>query len=470
LSPGLRRVAIAFAIYCAIMFGLQWYRWQIWTFGTDLGTFSQAILDTFGGFRDGPEQGTHLRFHWTPLMGSLYPFLLIAHSALVLEIAQFVLIGLAAFPLYGLVRRYADDGIASFCGILPLVYPPLAAVAFLEFHEIAFYPAIAIALIWAADNDRWGSFAVLALLGALVREEVCITFALAGAGLAALTLRPLSAPRGLLHLEPRAPRALAIAGAWLCVVNAGALAFYFYDVIPRIGAWAPSHFYTYPFATGPVQVIGAILTHPAYASAILTPGRLTYLLEAFAPLAFLPFGSAWTLFALPGFAEILLSSNGITWRMGSHYAAIWIPWLLIATSAVIVRAQERSPGLSLRLMRTVSVTIAVFLIFFNPLHPVHYLRPIYPHDHVEELAALVPRNASLITHDEWFTHIAIDYPLATVFEYAPHEYALYADDYPSAYYRDVEHPALRAAIAAGKATEIRRIGAVALYRLNPPAP
>jgi uncharacterized membrane protein len=459
-------VTVAFAIYCAIMLALQWYRWEIWTFGTDLGTFSQAILDTFGGFRDGPEQGTHLRFHWTPLMGTLYPILAIAHSALVLEIAQFVLIGSTAFPLYGLVRRYADGNTAAFCGILALVYPPLAAVAFLEFHEIAFYPVIAIALIWAADGGRKVSFAVLAVLGALVREEVCITLALAGAGLAALALRKLPAPRGLLHLEPRSRADIAAAGLWLCAVNAGALDFYFFAVIPRVGPWAPSHFYTYPFATGPVQVIGAILAHPANAAAIATPGRLSYLLEAFAPLAFLPLGSAWTLFALPGFAEILLSSNAITWRMGSHYAAIWIPWLLLAAAAVLVRAQAAAPVRGLRSRRAVSATIAIFLIFFNPLHPLHYLRPFYPHDHVAELIALVPKDAGVITHDEWFTHIAIDYPEATVFEYAPHRYALYADDYPSAYFRDVEAPALRAALASGRAVEVRRIGKVALYRID----
>ena len=49
----------------------------------------------------------------------------------------------------------------------------------------------------------------------------------------------------------------------------------------------------------------------------------------------------------------------------------------------------------------------------------------------------------------------------------PYEYALFADDYPNAYYRDVSRMRLLGQIATGRAREIRRIGKVALYRIQP---
>jgi uncharacterized membrane protein len=346
----------------------------------------------------------------------------------------------------------------------------LAAVAFLEFHEIVFYPAIAIALVWAADRERWIWFGVLTALGAIVREEVCITFCFAGIVLTIVAMvRRGGARRGLFFFEPRTPRALALAGAALAAVNAAALAFYFLWVIPRVGLWQPSHFYDYTFAKGPVAVVIAILTHPAYLGQIINGGRIGYLLEALAPLAFLPLFSPWTLLALPGLAEIVLSSDAITWRMGSHYAAVWIPWALIAAAQVLVRLDASSAAAGRRGVRAIAILCALFWIAFNPLHPLHYLRPFYPHDHVEALAARVPPGAGIITHDEWFTRIAIDHPKATVFEYTPHTYALYADDYPSAYYRDVEKPALEAALRDGRAHEIAREGSVALYAIEPTA-
>jgi hypothetical protein len=153
--------------------------------------------------------------------------------------------------------------------------------------------------------------------------------------------------------------------------------------------------------------------------------------------------------------------------MGSHYAAIWIPWLLLGCAAALV-GFERSGGLrgAGRAFTAVAACCALFFLAFNPMHPLHFLRPIYPHDNVAALMALVPRDAAVITHDEWFAHLSLDHPRATVFPYTAHEYALVADDYPNAYYQTVTRVGLLAAVRSGRAHEIRRIGRVALYRID----
>ncbi len=450
---------------------VQSYRWHIWTFGADTGTFSQIALSAFSGFQGGPEAASHFRYHWSPIIATLFPLVAVTHSALSLQFVQFMLVALCAFPLYAIARAYASERTALYCGLLPLIYPPLVAVAFGEFHELAFYPLIALALFWTADRERWAAFAALALVSALVKEDCCIVFVAVGLALTAMGIARRDTQRGgLLLFEPKTPRALAIAGIGLAAVNALALVVYFIVVVPRVGGlWQPAHFFDYPFGYGPAAITVALLLHPWLLGRVITYAKIGYLLEAFAPLAFLPLRSWWTLLALPGLAELVLSSEWGAFRMGSHYAAIWIPWLVLAAAAVLV-GFERAGGLrrATRAFAATAAICALFFIAFDPVHPLHFMRQIYPHDAVRPLAALVPRDASLITHDEWFAQLAIDFPKATIFPYTAHEYALFADDYPNAYYQTVSRAQLLADLASGRAKQIRRIGHVALYRLEPP--
>ncbi|MEO6990637.1 MAG: DUF2079 domain-containing protein [Candidatus Baltobacteraceae bacterium] len=456
---------VGIVVYAAVMGGIAAYRWHIWTFGTDTGTFSQVVLDAFGGFRDGPEQGTHFRFHWAPMLATLYPLVALTRSALSLEFAQIALSALAAVPLYALVRAHASERLAVACGLLALFYPPLVAVAFLEFHEIAFYAPVAIALFWAADRARWRAFAAFALVAVLIREEACVVFALVGLVFASLGWVARDRPgAGLLVGAPREPRRLVVAGLGLSLAAAAALGIYFGLVIPRVGMWQPVRFYDYPFAHGPLGVALALLAHPAYLCAVLTWGRLGYVLEALGPLAFLPLRSRWSLLALPGLVGVLLSSDAIAWRMGSHYAGIWIPWLLIGTAATLVDFErKRSPQFAGRAFGAIVACSVLFFVAFNPTHVLHYLRPVYAQADARRALALVPRGATMITHDEWFARIALTHPNATVFMRPDICYAVWADDFPNEYYQHVLRPQFRADVAAGSARIVESFGKVRVY-------
>ncbi len=468
----MRRLLFAILAYVAILGTCAVLRWNLWTFGTDTGTFTQVVHAAFSGFTDGPEQGTHFKFHWAPLLVVLYPLVAIFHAGLVLQLAQIVLIGCTALPLYGIARAYVAEDRAILYATLALLYPPLGAVAFTEFHEIAFYPALALALFWAADRARWGWFAVFAVLAACVREEACIVLAIVGAAFAVIgsvkrSTRFTQTP-GLLTGAPLEPERLTAAGAGLVVVNVAALAIYYGIVIPHVGAWEPSRFYEYPFAHGPAQLLAVLATHPWYAAQIVTFGRITYLLEALVPLAFLPLFSRWTLLAMPGLLVVLLSSDPIAWRMGSHYAAIWCPWLLLGALAALVRFETiRAPLRARRFSIAAIVLCAIFLIAINPMHPAHYLRAIYPHDDVERAIARVPADAHLLTHDEWFTHAAYAHPHATVFFCPFVDYALLADDYPNGYYHDALAPEVARELASKRMHVLERFGHVVLYARRP---
>ena len=109
----MRKLVVAFAVYVSVLGAIALWRWHVWSFGADTGTFTQVISDAFGGFRDGPEQGTHFRFHWAPLLATLYPLVALTRSPLSIQFAQIVLIGSSVFPLAALARAYVPAASAE---------------------------------------------------------------------------------------------------------------------------------------------------------------------------------------------------------------------------------------------------------------------------------------------------------------------------------------------------------------------
>ncbi len=436
----------------AVLAGLAAVRTADWSYGADTGTFMQIALDAFRGMRDGIEHGTHYRFHWSPSLALLWPFLVATHSVWVLQ-AILAAATVACAPLVAAIGRARGlaAGVADRVGAVVLVYPPLVAVGFGEFRDLGLFTPLLLAWWLALERRAWVWVVPTAFVLAGLREDVCLELAIAGAAVAGAAIR-------------RGDRAGAIAGGATAALAVVSDAVYAVVVVPHVGPWPPSHFYDYPFAHGPAQLLVAPIVHPlAFLAAIATAGRLTYLLEAIVPLAFVPLRSPLMLLALPGFAIVLLANSGLVWRMGMHYAALWIPWLLIAF-ADAVRSLRRPR----RWTTAAFVLSALVLIFFSPLHPAHYLQPSY-HDLTDARGALdcVPPGATLATHDEWYAATAPQRPRVTVLGLDPAltgaHYLVVADDYPSDVVRTVVLPRVRRLVAAGRYRAICRYGPVTAY-------
>lgn len=446
----IRSLAFSVLVVAAVMAVLACVRWTIWSYGSDTGTFAQAILNTGQGFTDALEHGSHFRYHWSPILALLWPLVALTGTPLSLQIAQVVLIALTAVPLYAIVKERAGEQWALRCAILALIYPPLLANAFAEFHELAFYPVLALALVWAADRARWRWFAVFAFASVLIREDACLDLCFIAIALAVVAL-----------VRRNKPQALAWIG--LALLSAASLAVYIFAVLPSVGPWAPSHFYHYPFADGPLQTALAIFTHPVQlVHAVATRGRLTYVLEAFVPLALLPFLTRWAWLALPAFAGILLSSDESVWRMGMHYVLLWAPWLLLAASYALVRLR------SIAWWRTAVALCVVFLVFFNPMHPAHYLaaEPYQDSLDAQHAFACIPRNAPVATHDEWYAHEALKHPNATVLGNDPQQfqgYLVFAKDWKNAHFAQLL-PQIEAARKSGALMPACSFGPVVVLR------
>jgi uncharacterized membrane protein len=423
-----------------------------WSYGADTGTFVQIILDAFGGMHNGVERTTHYRFHWSPDLVLLWPFLAATHSLWVLQ-TVLAAATVACAPLLAAIARARglERGIADRIGTVALVYPPLVAVGFGEFRDLGLLAPLALGWWLAVQRRAWGWVAALALLLAGLREDVCLELAIAGI---------VVAIGGALRRD----RALLAAGLGSAALGLVSDAIYALVVLPRVGPWPPSHFYEYPFAHGPAALVLAPLLHPlAFGAAILTVGRLTYVLEALVPLAFVPLRSRLAWLAVPGFAIVLLANSGLVWRMGMHYAALWIPWLLIAFAGGIATLRLR------RRWTTITFVLSsVVLVAFSPLHPLHYLKPSY-HSLADARAALacVPAAATLATHDEWYTAVAARRPGAMVLgdrvASLGADYLVVAEDYPNAAVQATVLPQVRSLVADHAYEPACRFGRVATY-------
>ncbi|MGC1381293.1 MAG: DUF2079 domain-containing protein, partial [Candidatus Baltobacteraceae bacterium] len=184
------------AIEFAVLAALAVARAKLWTYGSDTGTFAQIVADAFGGMRNGVEGTTHFRYHWSPSLALLWPLVAATGSALPLQLLQ-AAATVACAPLIAyLAIPYAGRRLADRLGILTLLYPPLLALGFDEFHELGLFTALVLALFLAADRARWIWFALCAIVAIGVREDAALTLLALGIALFAIGRAPVSPGRG----------------------------------------------------------------------------------------------------------------------------------------------------------------------------------------------------------------------------------------------------------------------------------
>ena len=434
-----RAVAAATVVYAAAFFILGADRYATFHSGADLGLFTQTVASAFHSFSNTFEGGSHFAFHFSPILYLCAPLVWVMHSALALVLIQAVATALVAPAIYAIARRRTNDASAAFLACVALLYPPLQGVTFTDFHEVAFVPAAVAWLLWAIDTRRYALAAVLVAVCLATKEDQAPAMVFLGAACA-------------WYFSRKHERSGVMFGG--VTIVASVLVFVGYFAVVRSmagasGAWIPEHFYAWS---------GYTHAQPLSAQII---GRLTYLLEAFAPLAFVPLRSRVCVLALPGFAEVLASREPLTYTMGQHYAAVWIPYVLVAFAIAGAKLMEEKRVVWIR---AAAIVCVVVLAFFSPLHLGHFLRlPNAADAATDALIATIPPGAPVGSYDEIYAHLGF-YPNAQAGLRGDPEYVLENERYASAIWNGKWLPQLRTAVANGKYGAVANRDGVVLYQ------
>lgn len=371
-----------------LYFALGYVRYAAHRNFVDLGIFAQTAASAFGCFCNTVE-GAHWSVHFSPILYIAGALMRVWPSALSLIALQAAAGALTIPPIYAIVRAHADKRAARLAAAVVFLYPPLAGVVFNDFHENGLAPAAIAWLLWAFEGGRIGWTAAFTLLALSVKEDQALFVAAAGViGAAAYRSDPIRLRLAL----------------FAAVVGAAVFIGYFAIGHPhsagRFYAWSPGD-------------LRALLPR-----GILE--RAGFLLLAFVPLLFLPFRTFAALVMLLPFAEVLVSRMSTTYTMGSHYAGAWSGWAFYAFSLGVGTLWSRDPHRAHRALYWCAGLCLAEFAAADPLHPGFFLHAPGARDvALDDLLRTLPRDVSLATQEEAYTHLAATDPNVTVLPEAP---------------------------------------------------
>jgi len=437
----LGRMWLGSAAYFALFFALGYDRYAAHRSAEDLGIFYQSIASAFAGFGNTIENASHLSVHFSPVLYLFAPLVWLAHSPLPLIAVQAAANAVVAPALFLVARRRVPERVAAAIACVAFFYPPLCGVTFADFHENGLVTGTIAWLLYALDARKFALAGALAALALLIKEDQAVFVATVALG-AVWYFQRSGEPRGVRW------------GLAILLLSISAVAAFFLVVRPLAGAhdgWHPAVFYTQTKPDAQVGLVRAVTD------------RLGYLVLAFAPLAFLPFRSRALWLAVIPFAELLLSRAPVTYTMGQHYAAVWIPYVLVSFVLAACHLYARRPAILERALYAAYAACALVFIVANPLHPRYFLRvPTADDANLDRFIAGLPLQLELGTQEEAYTHMGF-YPNATLGIERYPQYALFDWRYPQSNWVIRDGPKIRAAVRARQYRLVRQRDGIALY-------
>jgi uncharacterized membrane protein len=409
----------------------------------DFGIFAQTAASAFGCFCNAIE-GSHWAYHFSPILYLVGAFVAISRSPIVLIALQSVACALVAPAIAAIVEARSDARAARLSALVVWLYPPLAGLAFGDFHENVFAPAAVAWMLWAFDQGYHWLVLLFAALALAVKEDQAVFLAIAGA-LGAWRLR--GTPMGR-------------TAAAVCIASVLVLGCFYAGIQPHASAlahWAPTRFYAWTSAD-----LRALFP-------VGIAQRLGFLLLAFAPLLFLPFRSRMMWLAAAPLAEVLLSRMSTTFTMGTHYAGAWLGYVLVPFAFALRTMQ---PPRAARLLAVGVALCAIEFLVADPLHPGLNLRAPQARDAaLDRFIEALPTNADVATQEEAYSHLALTDPRATLLPENPTTplhacFALIDRDFPTSPRLEEYGAALQTLVRGGKYELARRSGAIELYEIK----
>lgn len=428
-------------VYAALFTLLGAIRYHAHRNLVDFGIFAQTVASAFSCFCN-PIEGSHWAFHFSPILYLAGGVVAVWHSPLALIGLQSVACALVIPPVYALVVGRSGKAIARWAAVVVALYPALAGLTFVDFHENAFAPAAVAWMLWAFDAGRIVPAAIFALCAVAVKEDQAIFVGIAAAV-------------GAWRFRRTWPGRVALGVATLAFLAVFA---FFSSIQPHHVAnphWSPERFYAWN--AGDVRAL--------FSLGILQ--RLGFLLLILAPLGFLPLRSRMMWLALPPLAEVLLSRMSTTFTLGTHYAGAWLGYVLVAFAFAV---RKLPPERAMRWMWACTALCVLELLVANPLHPGLNLHAPQARDAtLDAVLASLPSNASIATQEEAYTHLALDDPNARLLPDDPGAgedacYVLIDRDFPDSPRLQEYGAALQELVRERAYTMVRSDGGAVLYR------
>lgn len=404
-SWGRRVPWIAAFAYAFVYSWLGIERYSSYHASCDDGLFVQVITSAFRGFHSTPEGASHFAFHFSPILYAIAPLLWTFRSPIALIVVAAVACGLTIPAIYYIALRRVPPSVAAGVAAVAALYPPLGGVSFTDFSENAFAPAAAAWLLWAIDGRKTVAAWCFAILCLCIKEDQALFMAFLGVV-------------GVVYFWRRQEHSWVRFSALLAVVSLATIALFMSVVRHASGVsyGYPSIRDFYGGAAAAQLVIG-----------VFTPAKLQYLIQALLPLLGLCLLSESVLLALPGLAECLLSRVPVAYTMGQHYAATWVPYILVAFALGVARIWKRSPEAAAVLLGLSLVLSTYINVFASPNDwNANLSRPSAADRQADGFVASLSQGDSVTAFCQVFAHLGFD-PNATVYAGTRTEYVvLYA--------------------------------------------
>jgi uncharacterized membrane protein len=333
------RLALAMVVLYVALFGsLSLVRhWAFHSTALDLGVFDQVLWNTVHGrFMESTlslercDPHSFFLDHFSPALLLIVPFYAVVPRPETLIVFQTVALGLGAWPIYLLARRFLERSEERLVFVAAYVLSaPLAWITFYDFHEItlAVLP-LGLAMYFLATRR---SVPLLLSLGAsfLVKEELPL----------------LAIGFGLALMAQRRWRI----GAFVAVASAVWFIVTLKVIIPSFAAGAPYQYLGRYASLGSneLEIARTLLLDPLRVLRVLVSGewgsKLAFFLTLFAPGLGLAVRSRWAVIpSIIPLGYLFLSDYGGQHTHHNQYGAPLIPLALGASIIGFSRLSDRS--------------------------------------------------------------------------------------------------------------------------------
>jgi len=308
----------------------------------DLGIFSQACYNTLNGkpFYYTVELyanpgGSIFGVHFSPILFSVLPFYAALPTPETLLIIQTIILAVGAYPIFFLAKEILNsEKLALYFSLFYLLNPLVFGINIFDFHPDAFFVPLALLSLYFFVKDKWRGCFMFMLLSFSTKEIMPLSFSLFAVGELLLMRKHV-----LACLKKKEPCSKKVSILILTII-AASLWFATTKLVTRLLNPNPP----LGFIEGsPWKVLGGNPLNPLgwvnianfdFLGAIKfdLQAKLLYLIIILAPLAFLPvFKLSRLLPVLFWLLLAFLSNYSPYYTPGSHYAALFIPFLMMAT-------------------------------------------------------------------------------------------------------------------------------------------